>query len=85
MTNQSEWKESAIELPPMDGSYEVTNNLATYEEWCNGNIPIFPYYDVISHAHYDGYGFLYCGVYREPLYWREYKPREKIYGKRKED
>ena len=67
------WIESAKELPPCDGSYEITNNPTLDEDWTQ-RIPI-------SICWYDGLGFSYGGVYREPKYWRKWEPREKRYGK----
>lgn len=32
-------------------------------------------------AEYNGYGFIYCGIYRTPRFWRKSKRKEKIYGK----
>ena len=60
-----EWIETSKELPPCDGKYEVTN---TY----NGNSDI---------AFYDGYGFEFDGHYVKPKYWKNWRPKEKKYGK----
>ena len=70
---KSQWIESSKELPPCDGSYEITNNPTLDEDWTQ-RLPI-------SICWYDGLGFSYGGVYREPKYWRKWEPREKRYGK----
>ena len=68
-----EWIKSSEELPPCDGSYEITNFPDAEGDWANRN--------VTASAYYDGYGFSYGGVYREPAYWRNCKRLEKRYGK----
>jgi hypothetical protein len=67
------WIKCKDELPPEDGTYEVTN-LPEWEE-----DPIKREYT--STAYYDGYGFQYLGVYRPCLFWRKYEKLEKKYGK----
>jgi len=68
-----EWKKTEIELPPKDGIYEVTNNPYFESDPFNR--------EMISTCVYDGYGFELHGVYRDPLYWRDCKSRERRYGK----
>ena len=69
-----EWIKTEEELPPCDGIYEVTNHPEIEED------PIIRH--VTSTANYDGWGFQYLGVYRNPGYWRKIPERkQKIYGK----
>ena len=63
------WIQSEYDLPPKDGMYEVTNNTEDL---------IFSGYCM-----YDGYGFKYGLVYKEPKFWREYIQTYKKYGKQK--
>lgn len=70
-----EWIESQKELPPCDGSYEITNT--PHQE----NDVDWTQKAPICMAYYDGYGFSYGGVHREPKYWRKFEPRTKKYGK----
>ncbi len=65
------------ELPPCDGTYEITNN----PDWEEG--PINRYFTAL--ACYDGYGFEHLGIYRYPGWWRKYERPEKRYGKIKEE
>lgn len=68
------WKSSEEELPEKDGTYEVSN----FPEAENDGLRR----EMTSTSWYDGYGFQYLGVYREPKYWRD-PPifKEKRYGK----
>jgi hypothetical protein len=70
---QGKWIDTEKELPPDDGTYEITNN-PDYE-----NDPIKR--EGTSTAYYDGLGFNYCGVYRNVRYWRRYEPMQKRYGR----
>ena len=70
---QGLWVETQKELPDADGQYEICN----HPELENDSIKR----EVTATAYYDGYGFKYLGVYREPKYWRNYKKLEKKYGK----
>ena len=63
---QFEWKHVGRELPMKDGFYAVTNN---------------PMHDVEGICWYDGYGFLYESIYRNPTYWKEIERKQKRYGK----
>lgn len=66
-----EWIESSKELPPCDGSYEITNTplWENDKDWTQRH--------PIATSYYDGYGFSYGGIYREPSFWRKYEPIEK--------
>jgi len=67
------WIDVNEELPPRNGFYEVTNNPSGPDTFPN-----------VGFAKYDGYGFLIDSIYREPSFWRVYKPskqRERRYGK----
>lgn len=63
----SQWIESQKELPPCDGTYQVTNHTDSL-------------YDLRIFA-YDGYGFTFDGIYREPKFWRKITELHKKYGK----
>jgi len=63
----NDWKNVEEELPPCDGSYEVTNH------------PDKPY--DLGFFYYNGYGFIDGDVFKNPQYWRNVSPREKRYGK----
>lgn len=68
------WVNCDDELPPADGIYEVTNH------------PEFEFVKAPCHIgvlSYDGFGFLYDGIYRPVQYWRHYLKPEKKYGKQK--
>ena len=68
--SENPWIDSAKELPPCNGQYQVTNNIDK------------KYTSIIGMCEYDGYGFCYLGIYKEPLYWRHLGPQlEKINGK----
>lgn len=62
------WIKTEKELPPCDDIYEVCNR--PNDPNCDAGLAI-----------YDGFGFISCGIYRHPEYWRKVKPREKKYGK----
>jgi hypothetical protein len=63
------WIKCSDELPSEDGFYEICShpdiNLSL-----DGGI-----------AFYDGIGFLICGIYRRPGFWRKFERLEKKYGK----
>ena len=62
------WIPSAMELPPSDGFYEITNHLSQCE-------------NDFGYLHYDGYGFTKNGIYYNPKFWRNCGKKEKKYGK----
>jgi hypothetical protein len=66
--NETEWKNCDEELPPCDGFYIVG---------------ITPKHDYGFELRYDGYGFIYEGIYRPVKFWRfvEQKTQIKRYGK----
>jgi hypothetical protein len=64
--SQDSWVSCEYELPMKDGFYEVTNH---------------PLRDTFGQCWYDGYGFLFENIYRNPKYWREIERKEKRYGK----
>lgn len=69
-----DWINTLKELPYEDGTYEITNLPEIEEDSITRN--------VTSTAYYDGYGFQYLGVYRNPGYWRKNDFKlEKKYGK----
>jgi hypothetical protein len=68
-----DWIDVEDELPPCDGTYEITNFPENEIDWLKRTMTATGYYD--------GYGFGYLGVYRTPKYWRKYSPIEKRYGK----
>lgn len=69
-----DWIDVSKELPPCDGTYEITNHPEFEED------PIRR--EVTGTAYYDGWGFQYLGVYRNPGYWRKIAPKlSKKYGK----
>lgn len=68
-----EWISVQDELPSKDGIYEITNHPEKEDDWCKHNMT--------GTAFYDGYGFEYLGIYRNPLFWRKYTVTEKKYGK----
>jgi hypothetical protein len=61
------WMNVNEELPIVDGFYEVTNNPERPIDLCV--------------CEYDGVGFIYDRIYRNPKYWRYIKNLEKKYGK----
>ena len=71
--SEGEWINVDNELPPEDGTYEITNWPEQEKDWCMRQFT--------STAYYDGWGFMWGGVYRSPQYWRLYTPAEKKYGK----
>lgn len=71
--NKFKWISIEEELPPCDGTYEITNHPEFEED------PIKR--ELTSTAYYDGYGFEFLGVYRNPGYWRKFEMKEKKYGK----
>lgn len=73
LEKDGEWIEVTKELPPCDGTYEITNNPQLENDWINR----YP----TGTAYYNGYGFEYLGIYRSPKYWRKYEFKEKKYGK----
>lgn len=73
--NKYQWIETEKELPSEDGTYEITNN----PNW-EGDLD-WTQRHPISTAYYDGWGFSYGGIYREPKYWRKFELRERRYGK----
>ncbi len=72
-----QWISSDDELPPDDGTYEITNQPEAEGDWCQRAMT--------STAYYDGYGFSYLGVYRTPKFWRKYEYTQKKYGKIKKE
>lgn len=66
------WIETEKELPPQDGSYEICN----HPELENDSLRR----EVTTISWYDGYGFQWLGVYRQPKYWRKYEMIQKRYG-----
>lgn len=67
------WIDASKELPPCDGTYEITNFPEHEED------PIRR--EVTATAYYDGWGFKYLGVYRNPRFWCKFTERkEKRYG-----
>ena len=68
----TDWIKSSEELPGEDEMYEICN----YPEAENDGIRR----EMTATAYYDGYGFQYLGVYRDPLYWRNYKRLTRKYG-----
>lgn len=73
----TDWIETDIELPPCDGLYEVTNH-PEFEKKPSKE-------ELFSIAFYDGYGFKYLGIYRNPKWWRKNSERMKRYGKINKD
>lgn len=73
--NEGDWIDVSLELPPEEGTYEITNWPKQEKDWCSRPFT--------STAYYDGYGFMWGGVYRSPRYWRKYTPRDKVFGKLK--
>ena len=75
-----EWIESDKELPGADGKVWITNRpikageLIKYEE-----VIVMGFYQAV--AFYDGYGFLFDGIYRPAQFWMPYKELKKRYGK----
>lgn len=63
------WIDVNEELPPVDGSYEVTNH------------PEKPF--DLGVCEYDGLGFIADRIYRNPRYWRNIHNLDKKYGKQK--
>ncbi len=63
-----DWLSCEEQLPPCDGHYLITNN------------PKDPF-SPIGIALYDGYGFLYDKIYRNPKYWAFYEECKKKYGR----
>lgn len=70
---EGEWISVDVELPPCEDTYEITNWPDQEKDWCMRHFT--------STAFYDGYGFMYGGIYRSPGYWRKYTPIEKKFGK----
>ncbi len=67
------WIKCSKELPSEDGTYEICNCPEKEDD------PIRR--EMTATAYYDGYGFNFLGVYRQPKYWRKYEFLEKKYGK----
>ncbi len=67
------WILCSEELPPCDGTYEVSD-YPDQDQNCLMR-------HLITLGYYDGYGFQFSGIYKEPKYWRDYKKREVRYGK----
>ena len=63
----TEWIDSAKELPPYDGDYEVSGFVDNF-------------YDKTI-MQYDGIGFFHIYAYYEPKYWRYIPSLRKRYGK----
>ncbi len=66
-TKENEWFDINKELPPYDAYYEVTNNCLEMKD--------------LGVCEYNGYGFIYDGVYKYPKFWRFFKLVEKKYGR----
>jgi len=63
-----EWIDVKTELPPIDGSYEVTNH------------PEKPF--DLGVCEYNGLGFIADRIYRNPKFWRYMCHKQKKYGKK---
>jgi len=68
-----DWIECEKELPEKDGCYEICSHPELEIDGIKR--------ECTATAYYDGFGFQYLGVYREPKYWRKYEYLEKKYGK----
>jgi hypothetical protein len=64
---ENPWIECSKELPPCDGIYNITNG---------ANDP----YGGVG-VIYDGFGFIFEGIYRHPKFWRYRDQLNKKYGK----
>jgi hypothetical protein len=67
MKDENPWIECAKELPPFDGIYNISNDNI------NQSLGIS--------VRYDGYGFIFNDIYRDPKYWRYIDQSKKKYGK----
>ncbi len=61
------WRDIDVELPPKDGMYAISSG--------NFDNP----FDV-GIVEYDGFGFLFNGIYRKAKYWKYIEIAEKRYG-----